>query len=476
MQSDKYNFLTVDRVENPKRAVNVRLHDFYEFEEMLPEKERKLQASRCMECGVPFCHWACPVDNIMPEWQAKIVEDDWQAAYDNLSSTNNFPEITGRVCPAPCESGCVAAINDPAVTIKQNELAVAERAFAAGYARPRPPRVRTGKTVAVVGSGPAGLACADLLNKAGHSVTLFEADEEVGGLLRYGIPDFKLDKSVIDRRVNILLEEGLTIKTGVEVGVDVEGGALQADFDAICIAIGARKPRDLPIEGRELDGIHFALDYLGQQNRVNARVEVPPGERISAEGKHVIVIGGGDTGSDCIGTANRQGAKSVTQLEILPQPPTIRPPSEPWPTWPKLYKISDSHQEGCERMFSVATQRFYGEQDRVKGLSGVQVAWEKDENGRYQMHEIPLSGFDLETELELLAMGFVHAMHDGLVEQLGVDLDGRGNIAIDEHYMTSVDGVFASGDARRGASLVVWAIRDGRDAAKGIDRYLRSLM
>jgi glutamate synthase (NADPH/NADH) small chain len=474
--SNKTNFLTVDRVENPKRAVNVRIHDFFEFEQLLPERERKLQASRCMNCGVPFCHWACPVSNIMPEWQARIVAGDWQAAYDNLSTTNNFPEITGRVCPAPCESACVAGINDPAVTIKQNELAVAERAFAEGYARPRPPMQRTGRTVAVIGSGPAGLACADQLNKAGHSVTLYEAAEKVGGLLRYGIPDFKLDKSVIDRRVDIMLEEGLTIKTGVEVGVDIEGSALQADFDALCIAIGARKPRDLPVEGRSLDGIHFALDFLGQQNQVNAGASIPPGERISAQGKHVVVIGGGDTGSDCIGTAHRQGAKSVTQLEILPQPPTSRLPSEPWPTWPKLYKISDSHEEGCERMFSVATQRFYGEEGRVSGLAAVQVSWEKDENGRYQMREIPLSGFELEADLVLLAMGFVHVMHDGLVEQLGVELDGRGNIAVDENYMTSVEGVFAGGDASRGASLVVWAIHDGREAARGIDRYLRTLV
>jgi glutamate synthase (NADPH/NADH) small chain len=473
--SSKYNFLTVDRVDNPKRAVNVRINDFFEFHEMLPESERKQQASRCMECGVPFCHWACPVGNIMPEWQVRIVEGDWQAAYENLSSTNNFPEFTGRVCPAPCEASCVVAINSPAVTIKQNEMSVAERAYAEGYARPRPPRQRTGQTVAVVGSGPAGLACADQLNKAGHSVTLFEADEEVGGLLRYGIPDFKLDKSVIDRRVNIMLEEGLTIRTGVEVGKDIEGGVLKADFDALCIAIGARKPRDLPIEGRELDGVHFAMEFLGQQNRVNSGVDVPPHERIDARDKHVVVIGGGDTGSDCIGTANRQGARSVTQLEILPQPPTSRPPSEPWPLWPRLYKISDSHQEGCERLFSVATQQFHGENGRVTGLSAVQVSWEKDENGRYQMREIPLSGFELKADLVLLAMGFVHVMHDGLVEQLGVELDGRGNIAVDEAYMTSVDGVFASGDARRGASLVVWAIHEGREAAKGIDWYLRSL-
>jgi glutamate synthase (NADPH/NADH) small chain len=472
--SNNNGFLNIDRVDDPLRPANVRIHDYEEIDQLLPDSERRLQASRCMECGVPFCHWACPVANIMPEWQLKIVEGDWKAAYENLASTNNFPEITGRVCPAPCEASCVLGINQLPVTIRQNELAVAEYAFKEGYVRARPPEHRSGRKVAVIGSGPAGLACADSLNKAGHTVTLFEAADKVGGYLRYGIPDFKLDKCVVDRRVNIMLEEGLIIKTGVDVGSDVAVDELMVDFDAVCIAIGARKPRDLPVEGRELDGIHFATEYLSQQNRAISGEVIPDDERISAQDKYVVVIGGGDTGADCIGTANRQGAKSVTQLEILPQPPTGRLPSEPWPLWPKLYKVSSSHEEGCNRLFSVSTNRFVGEDGRVRRLSVVNVSWQNDEHGRYTMEETPSTQFELEADLVLLAMGFVHVCQDGLVGQLGVDLNERGDIDVDENYMTSVDGVFAAGDASRGASLVVWAIQDGRQAAQGIDAYLRS--
>lgn len=470
--SDPKGFLKTGRVDNPYRPVNVRLLDFDEIEVQLPDDKRIEQASRCMDCGVPFCHWACPVGNIMPEWQNGIYEGDWKAAYENLQATNNFPEVTGRVCPAPCEVSCVLAINDDPVTIRQNELAVAERAFESGYVQPRPPAVRTGKSVAVVGSGPAGLACADLLNKAGHTVVLYEAADAVGGYLRFGIPDYKLDKGIIDRRVNVLLEEGLIIKTGVRVGEDVSVDELLAEFDAVCIAIGAREPRDLPIDGRELNGIHFALDLLEQQNRLVRGDQIPADELISAEGKHVIVIGGGDTGSDCVGTSNRQGAKSVTQLEILPQPPTSRLPSQPWPTWPNIYKTSSSHEEGCERMFSVSTRQFIGENGQVKRLEAVNIVWQQDENGRYSFEEIPATQFELDADLVLLAMGFVHVVKGGLIADLGVDLDARGNVIVDQNYMTNVDGVFAAGDAKRGASLVVWAIQEGREAARGIDIYL----
>lgn len=470
--SDPKGFLKTGRVDNQYRPVNVRLLDFDEIEVQLPDDQRIQQASRCMDCGVPFCHWACPVGNIMPEWQNGIYEGDWKAAYENLQATNNFPEVTGRVCPAPCEVSCVLAINDDPVTIRQNELAVAERAFESGYVQPRPPAVRTGKKVAVVGSGPAGLACADLLNKAGHTVVLYEAADAVGGYLRFGIPDYKLDKGVIDRRVNILLEEGLIIKTGVRVGSDIPVDELMADFDAVCIAIGAREPRDLPIEGRKLDGVHFALDFLSQQNRLVRGDHIPADERISAEGKHVIVIGGGDTGSDCVGTANRQGAKSVTQLEILPQPPISRLPSQPWPMWPNIYKTSSSHEEGCERMFSVSTRQFMGENGQIRRLEAVNVVWKQDETGRYTFDEIPATQFELEADLVLLAMGFVHVVKGGLITDLGVELDARGNVIVDQNYMTNIDGVFSAGDAKRGASLVVWAIQEGREAAKGIDAYL----
>jgi glutamate synthase (NADPH/NADH) small chain len=467
-------FLTTERLDNPLRPTDKRILDFEEIEEPLPDSERQLQASRCMGCGVPFCHWACPVANIMPEWQLKVSEGDWETAYEILSSTNNFPEITGRVCPAPCEASCVLGIDRLPVTIRQNELAVAERAFEERLVYASPPEHRSGKKVALIGSGPAGLACADSLNKAGHTVTLFEAADKVGGYLRYGIPDFKLDKGVIDRRVKIMLEEGVRINTGVEVGRDIAAEELMNDYDAVCITIGARVPRDLPVEGRELAGIHFATQYLIQQNRVIGGERIPDDERIFAQGKHVVVIGGGDTGADCVGTANRQGARCVTQLEILPQPPAGRLESEPWPLWPKLYQVSSSHKEGCERLFSVSVERFIGDGGRVKRLSVGRVSWQKDAHDRYTMEEVPSTQFELKADLVLLAMGFTHVCQDGLVGELGLSLNERGNIAVDEKSMTSVKGVFAAGDASRGASLVVWAIQDGRQAARGMDAYLRS--
>jgi glutamate synthase (NADPH/NADH) small chain len=467
-------FIEVGRLEAGYRPVEERISDYREVERQLPEDARRLQASRCMDCGVPFCHWACPVENIMPEWQEKLYRGDWKSAYDILQETNNFPEFTGRVCPAPCEASCVLAINDDAVTIRGNELAVIERAFEEGFVSPHPPEKRTGKRVAVIGSGPAGLACADILNKAGHTVEIYESEDSVGGYLRFGIPDFKLDKRIIDRRVDILRQEGLIIKTGVEVGRDIPVSDVMRDCDALCVAIGARDPRDLIVEGRELGGIHFAVKYLSQQNRIVRGDRIPENKLIKALDRHVVVIGGGDTGSDCVGSANRQGARSITQLEILPKPPERRAESEPWPLWPKLLRYSSSHEEGCERMWNVLTKRFIGEGGRVKKISAAAVEWERDVNGDYRMHEIPGSDFEIEADLVFLAMGFTHVVHGGLIGDIGVDLDSRGNIAIDENYMTSVEGIFAAGDSVRGASLVVWAIQYGREAARAIDIYLRS--
>ncbi len=467
-------FIEIERIENRYRPVRERIRDFEEVEVQLPYDMRRFQAERCMDCGVPFCHWQCPVGSLIPEWQDKLQRGDWRAAYDILQKTNNFPEFTGRLCPAPCEHGCVLGINDDPVTIRENELAVIERAFAEGYVRAQPPQQRTGKKVAVIGSGPAGLACADTLNKAGHTVVLYEAADQVGGYLRYGVPDFKLNKGVIDRRVNLMLEEGLIIQTGVRVGVDLPAEALLDEFDAVCVTIGARTPRDLPIPGRELEGIHFAMEYLEQQNRVVRGEVIPEDERITARDKHVIVLGGGDTGSDCIGTANRQGAKSITQIEILPAPPATRPPHEPWPTWPKLYKVTSSHEEGCERLFNIVTKAFIPGKDgrRVKRLACARVEWGKSNNGRHEMIEVPGSEFELKADLVLLALGFVHIEQQGLVAALGLELDGRGNIAIDSQHRTNVEGVFAAGDSHRGASLVVWAIQEGRLAAAAIKDYL----
>lgn len=472
---DPRGFIKIDRIENRYRPVEERIKDYHEVETQLPEDIRRFQAARCMDCGVPFCHWGCPVGSLIPEWQDKLHQGDWQAAYEILQKTNNFPEFTGRLCPAPCEGSCVLDINDDPVTIRENELAVIEHAFEAGYVQPNPPTHRTGKRVAVIGSGPAGLACADTLNKLGHSVMLFEAADAVGGYLRYGVPDFKMEKRFIDRRVTIMQQEGLEIRTGVRVGTDLPAAKLLRDFDAVCVAVGARHARDLPIPGRDLDGIHFALDYLEQQNRVLRGDAIPADDRITAQGKHVIVLGGGDTGSDCVGTANRQGAKSVTQIELLPPPPRQRAPHEPWPLYPRIFKTSSSHKEGCERLFNIQTTAFIGgkKDRRVRKLTGVQVEWAKSSNGRHEMAVVPGSEFELKADLVLLALGFVHVEQDRLINDLGLTLDARGNIAVDEQYRTNVEGVFTAGDAHRGASLVVWAIRHGRDAAAAIDAYLR---
>lgn len=473
---DPRGFLKVRRQIAGYRPVEERLRDYNEIELDLTVEDRKLQASRCMDCGIPFCQWACPVANIMPVWQDLLYRGDWVGAYNILQSTNNFPEFTGRVCPGLCEASCVLSINDEAVTIRKNELSVIENAFESGFVIPEEPKIRTGKKVAVIGSGPAGLACADSLNKAGHTVTLFEADDKVGGYLRYGIPDFKLGKQIINRRVEVLLKEGLKIQTNTKVGKDIPYEKILEEFDAVSITIGARKPRDLNIEGRGLKGIHFALEYLTQQNKIYAGEKIEESELIHAVSKKILVIGGGDTGADCIGTANRQNAAEVTQIEILPQPPTRRTENEPWPVWPKLLRVSSSHEEGGTRMWNISTKKFVGENGHVKKVIAAKVEWKNDEDGNVKMYEIPNSEFEIETDLVLLAMGFVHNEHEGLVTDLKLDLDSRGNIKANDRFRTNIDKVFTAGDARRGASLVVWAIKEGREAAKAIDEYLKGVI
>ncbi|MFN8207443.1 MAG: glutamate synthase subunit beta [Bacteroidales bacterium] len=467
-------FMEIIRKEGGNRPVFERLLDNAEVEQTLNEEDRKLQASRCMDCGVPFCQWGCPVMNNMPEWQDAIYRGDWKNAIDILQVTNNFPEFTGRICPAPCEKSCTLAIHESPVTIRENEAAAAEQAFERGFIIPKPPKIRTGKKVAVIGSGPAGLACADQLNKAGHSVTLFEKDDAVGGLLRYGIPDFKLAKYVIDRRINILLEEGLTIKTNTMVGRDIKGKELLKSFDAIVLAIGAMKPRDLAAEGRDLQGIHFAMDFLVQQNKAVQGHSFTAEERLLATGKNVLVIGGGDTGSDCVGTSNRHKAKSVTQIEILPQPPVKRAPGNPWPYWANVLKTSSSHEEGCERYWSVTTKRFIGENGKVTGVEIADVSWEKDASGKQLMKEVPGTTRILAAELVLLSLGFVHPVHEGLVKELGLETNDRGNIRVDKNHLSSQAKVFATGDSINGASLVVRAIYSGRQTAAAVDQFLKS--
>lgn len=469
---DPAGFLKVRRMESGYRPVEERVNDYREVERLLPDAQRELQASRCMDCGVPFCHWSCPVSNIMPEWQDMIYRKDWKSAYEILKRTNNFPEFTGRVCPAPCEASCVLSIDDEPVTIRQNELAVIEKAFELGYVKPEPPAVRTGKKVAVIGSGPAGLACADVLNKCGHYVTVYEAADSVGGYLRFGIPDFKLDKRIIDRRAELMRVEGVGFITGTVVGRDISTGELCAGYDAVMVAIGAREPRDLGIGGRNLKGIYYAMDYLKQQNRRIRGDVIPENEIIKILGKKVVVIGGGDTGSDCVGNANRQGAASITQIEILPEPPDHRTSADPWPLWPRVKKTSSSHEEGCERIWNVKTLGFHGDERGVNSISAVKVSWDNDGNGGTVMREAAGTEFELQADIVFLAMGFTHVVQEGIVGDFGVRLDYMGNIAVDDNFMTSVKGVFSAGDAVRGASLVVWAIHQGREAAAGISRYL----
>ncbi|HLN56855.1 MAG TPA: glutamate synthase subunit beta [Bacteroidales bacterium] len=470
--ADINGFLKIKRKEAGNRPVVERICDHSEIEQILNSEDRMLQASRCMDCGIPFCHWACPVDNLIPEWNDLLYRGDWKAAYTRLASTNNFPEFTGRICPTPCEHSCVLSIGFEPVTIRENEVAIAERAFLEGYIKPEPPKTRSGKKVAVIGSGPAGMAAADLLNKSGHHVTLFEKDDRAGGLLRYGIPDFKLGKPVVDRRLNLMIKEGLEIRTGVHVGKDISGNELLQSFDAICLATGSTKPRDLPIPGRELDGIHFAMEFLTGQNRVNSGLMHQSAIPVSATGKEVLVIGGGDTGSDCVGTSIRQRASGITQIEIMPKPPLTRAENNPWPYYAKILKTSTSHEEGCDRYWNISAVSFSGENGKVTSVEAEEVEW-KNEGGQYRMEVKPGTRRSFKADLVLLAMGFVHTVHEGLVSELGLELDTRGNIKTN-NFKSSSDKVFAAGDAVSGASLVVNAIASGRKAATEIDEYLRN--
>ncbi|WP_167614267.1 glutamate synthase subunit beta [Maribellus sediminis] len=470
---DPRGFMTVGRIDAGYRPKEERIFDYGEVEQTLNEKDRKLQASRCMDCGIPFCHWGCPVGSKIPEWQDAVYKGNKAEAYYILHSTNSFPEITGRICPAPCEKSCVLAIHDEAVTIRENECATVEQAFEAGIVVANPPKSRTGKKVAVIGSGPAGLSAADLLNRAGHTVTVFEKNDAIGGLLRYGIPDFKLNKRVIDRRLALFVDEGIEFKTNVNVGVDITKKELLKDYDAVVLAMGAEQPRDLEVEGRDLDGVHYAMDFLTQQNKVVSGQTIPENVRILAEDKNVLVIGGGDTGSDCVGTSVRQKAKSVTQIEILPKPPEKRVDNNPWPYWPNTLRTSSSHQEGCTRRWSLNTKRFIGENGVLKQAEIVQVEW-TSENGRWVMNEVEGTTEIIDVDLALLSMGFTQPVHNGLLDSLGVEYDPRGNVKVDDKKQTSVDRIFAAGDIEKGASLVVHAIQAGKVVAENVDAYLRN--
>jgi glutamate synthase (NADPH/NADH) small chain len=465
-------FIEFKRTKPQARPIDERLRDWKEVYLLDPVQQIREQGARCMDCGIPFCHQGCPLGNFIPDWNDLASRDQWRAAIDRLHATNNFPELTGRLCPAPCEGSCVLGINDDPVTIKRIELSIVERAFLEGWIVPRPPMRRTGKAVAVVGSGPAGLAAADQLNHAGHKVTVFERADRIGGLLRYGIPEFKLEKRHLDRRLALMEQEGVVFRTGSHIGVDVPTEALRRDFDALVLCCGASAPRDLAVPGRDLAGVYFAVDYLTQQNRRCAQDEVPDEELISAEGKHVVIIGGGDTGADCLGTVHRQGAVSVHQFELLPKPPDARAADNPWPLWPNVFRTSSAHEEGGERVYSVSTERFSDDgQGRVRALQAVEVEMIRD-NGRVTFSSRGDSRFELKADLVLLAMGFVGPERDGLVSELGVRLTDRGNIWRDDEWMTSEKGVFTAGDMQRGQSLIVWAIADGRNAARSVDKYL----
>jgi glutamate synthase (NADPH/NADH) small chain len=469
-------FLEIDRLDRGYEKPADRLHNYKEFVHPLPYAEVGRQAARCMDCGIPFCHNGCPVNNLIPDWNNLVYRDQWRAAIDTLHSTNNFPEFTGRVCPAPCEASCTLNIQDTPVTIKTIECQIVDRAWDEGWIQPQVAEKKTGKTVAVVGSGPAGLSCAQQLARAGHSVTLFEKNDRIGGLLRYGIPDFKMEKHYIDRRIRQMEAEGVAFRPGVEVGAGIPVQQLLADYDALVLSGGAEAPRDLTVEGRALDGIHFAMDFLTQQNKRvagDAEAKAAPTGTLTAKGKHVIVIGGGDTGSDCIGTSNRQGALSVTQLEIMPQPPAKENKSLVWPDWPLKMRTSSSQEEGADRDWSVLTKRAIETGGKISGLECVKVEWKLGDGGRMNMVEVPGSEFTLKADLVLLAMGFVGPRKAGLVEQAGVTLDPRGNVAANTNdYKSSAAKTFSCGDMRRGQSLVVWAIREGRQCARSVDEFL----
>ena len=458
-------FLEIPSRRREALPARERVTHFREFIQPLPDEELALQGARCMDCGIPFCHEGCPVNNIIPDWNDLVYRGRWLDAIDVLHSTNNFPEFTGRICPAPCEASCTLNIIDDPVTIKSIECAIVDHAWEEGWIQPEPPEQRTGRTVAVVGAGPAGLAAAQQLARVGHDVTVLDKLAKPGGLLRYGIPDFKMEKHLIDRRVEQMEAEGVTFRNSCEVGVDVSAEELIQEFDAVVLSGGAEHPRDLTVPGRELDGVHFAMDFLTQQNRRIANEPLITDQELTASRKHVVVIGGGDTGSDCIGTSWRQGAKSVTQLEILPKPPQKEDKGLNWPEWPLRLRTSSSQEEGGDREWSVATEHFSGDDGHVRALHGVRLT--------PKLERIDSTEFEIEADLVLLAMGFVHPIHEGLLDSLGVQYDGRGNVAADtEDYRTSLDKVFTAGDMRRGQSLVVWAIREGRQCARAVDEFL----
>jgi len=471
-------FKEISREMPSRRPIELRVLDWEEIYHQFPEDKLRAQGARCMDCGIPFCNNGCPLGNIIPEWNDLVYKARWHDALEMLLKTNNFPEFTGRVCPAPCEEACVLGINEKPVTIKLIEQNIVDYAFAQGWIKPRPPEKRTGKKAAVVGSGPAGLAAAAQLNKAGHLVTVFERDDRVGGLLMYGIPNFKLDKQVVNRRVRLMEAEGIVFKTGANVGGNVKVEDIRRDFDAVVLCGGATEARELNVPGRELTGIHLAMEYLPLQNKRNLGDSIPDENFITARDKHVVILGGGDTGADCLGTAQRQAAKSIKQFELLPRPPESRTAEMPWPYWPMIFRTSSAHEEaawgygGDVRDYSINTKSFSGENGVVKKLNAVRLEWSRGADGRFAMKEVPGSEFALDCDLCLLAMGFVHPEHRGPVGQLGLKLDARGNVLVDENYMSSVPGVFAAGDMRRGQSLIVWAISEGRCAAHGVDKYL----
>ncbi len=464
-------FLEIQRKKWPTRPVDERLRDWKEVYLPFPEPELKKQAARCMDCGIPFCHQGCPLGNIIPDWNDLVYRDNWQDAIQRLHATNNFPEWTGRLCPAPCEGSCVLGINDDAVTIKAVEVTIIERAFERGWVDAQPPQKRTGKKVAVVGSGPAGLAAADQLNRAGHVVTVFERADRIGGLLRYGIPEFKMEKRFLDRRLALMEKEGVAFRPNADVGGGVPVRELQREHDAIVLACGAGAPRDLQIPGRELAGIHFAMEFLPLQNKRCEGDAIADDTFIDAKGKHVVIIGGGDTGADCLGTVHRQGCASVHQFELLPRPPDARAPGNPWPEWPNIFRVSPAHEEGGERVYAVSTLRFTGRDGRLSALDAVKVEMVR-EGGRVEFKPVADSEFTLPVDLVLLAMGFLGPERKGPIDELGLKLTERGNVARDLNWMTSAPGVFTCGDMQRGQSLIVWAIAEGRSCARGVDTFL----
>jgi glutamate synthase (NADPH/NADH) small chain len=465
-------FIEIARKKPPTRPIAERIHDWREVYLPYPVEGLRDQAARCMDCGIPFCHTGCPLGNLIPDWNDLVYRDRWKAAIDRLHATNNFPEFTGRLCPAPCEGACVLGINSDAVTIKAVEVSIIDRAFDEGWVTAHPPEARTGRRIAVVGSGPAGLAVAEQLNRAGHTVTVFERADRIGGLLRYGIPEFKLEKQYLDRRLDLMREAGVEFRTNANVGVNVSVDELKVQYDAIVLAGGSTRPRDLPVPGRDLKGIHFAMEYLTLQNRRNEGEEIPDDQFVTAQDKHVIIIGGGDTGADCLGTAHRQGALSVHQLELLPCPPEMRAATNPWPLWPNIFRVSSAHEEGGERLYSIATEKFTGNGNgRVKTLHATKVDM-VNTAGRVEFKPVQGSEFELDADLVLLAMGFLGPETNGMLEKLGVKMTDRGNVWRDERWMTSVPGVFTCGDMQRGQSLIVWAIAEGRSCARGVDEYL----